>query len=286
MWVGVGRALSLEHTNDGAFSALTPGAEPMRSIHSTVYAASKIRNVPVGLAMLFMLATAACGSATENVGNESSEANGVTPIIVDAGGTTPPRDGGIVPPGDAGYVGDAAVGDQYRSFLGAWTAEGVNPFVSSIVFEDVADGTGHAFFADKYLSSPTSSSKAHREYERFTGSYSATERFIMLEGSPAFAGSIQYFFVGPNRILGIINGDFIYFNRDASFCEMPSDCAGQDIKHVECVGGFSCTANRCEWICGGPVKGDPCGDSTCNFGERCCNPLKGVCTPAGIACEQ
>jgi hypothetical protein len=264
----------------------------MRSPSTTVYAVSKIRNVPVGLAMLFMLTTAACGSATEDVGNESSAANGASAIVVDAGEPIPPLDGSVSPPSDAGYPTDGSIvyppdaseppTQAWRRLLGAWTAVGGDPIITSIVFEDAVDGSGHAYFADLAATAPTATSKG--SVRRVTGSYTASLNYVFLEGG--ITGSYEFQFIGANLVATSVDGRVLEFTRGESFCDTAADCAGQDLTHVACVGEYTCAAHTCDWLCGGPVKGDPCGDNTCNFGERCCNPLLGICTPAGIVCEQ
>jgi Kazal-type serine protease inhibitor domain len=68
-------------------------------------------------------------------------------------------------------------------------------------------------------------------------------------------------------------------------------CGG--IAGIECPKGQTCVDapdDGCDPDAGGADCGgvcvEQCGDATCAPGTSCCNPLRGICTPPGVACIQ
>jgi hypothetical protein len=52
---------------------------------------------------------------------------------------------------------------------------------------------------------------------------------------------------------------------------------------VRCPAGTKCVDNGTSVSC---VGGERCGETVCGPGTACCNPLRSICTPPGVACIQ
>lgn len=93
--------------------------------------------------------------------------------------------------------------------------------------------------------------------------------------------------VGEGQVCGGVAGprciDGLSCVREGSLpeasgvCRRASNCAS-----VRCEAGFMCreTDGQCVLV------GEPCGNTHCAEGLRCCNPLRGICTRPGAYCIQ
>jgi hypothetical protein len=75
------------------------------------------------------------------------------------------------------------------------------------------------------------------------------------------------------------------------WCGVAADCE----KEMACEGRTECIAQECHYCVPEPPRdcqdracsappGTGCGDATCTGGTVCCDSLKGICAPPGVAC--
>lgn len=145
-----------------------------------------------------------------------------------------------------------------QRFVGAFHGQGAvrPPSFDGLVFK--LDGT---FFGDvdtgiRCIKAPCPSN-VHVE-----GSYSATRSYLRLTAkagtqSSDFYGRYKYTLAGDKLSLSrTANGSTWTekFDKELSYCAQPSDCDGQNLIHVMCVGGWTCgDTNSCGYKCGIPA---------------------------------
>jgi hypothetical protein len=218
-------------------------------------------------------------------------------------------------PDGAALLVDASIPPPLPTLLGAWRGRPGTAFTGLVLQSPEARNELRYYLyrrtecADAGTCTPTLE----------TGSYAQTETALTLTPSQGGAQSLTFTLAGDALTLTLPTGGTALLDRVPNFCEVPSDCA-RDVAiraSLQCPQGeWQCTRDHmCISHCtngngalpdfdAGNARSAPpadggsepppvaptgrvsCGDVQCPEGQVCCNPLRSICTPPGMACIQ
>ena len=147
-----------------------------------------------------------------------------------------------------------------KKLVGAYVERGAGPIRALVLSPVSVSGNANWFFADidagiVCITTPCPST------ERVEGTFTAGTKTITLKSETAsdlaqqVLGKYQYRLEAGKLSLAR-SGQEQTLEPQASYCAAESnesDCEAQDLAHVECVGGWECTAeSTCDWSCAAP----------------------------------